>query len=250
MSHAKSLALSQNTFLPAPDDEKVQWPVDDISGRRQKRHASVYDAVAGRVNAHGFLPSASYASRYRDTTSSNFRPVRPEEVLFRRQKAPVRYEENDFYFAHEALPSDRPLPSSDLLEAIHAYSADFYDNATWDRGCDDHYSMDETALIATGILLEEMARESLGETGDLVLVEGEEIRMDEVEVLQNGRRVGRKRSNTGRSSVLTSSGDERDSVEKGRRRKKKKTKQKRSKKRRLAPEATPTDIDTEAEVNR
>lgn len=33
--------------------------------------------------------------------------------------------------------------------------------------------MDETALLAMAILLEEVAKESLGETGDLVFVEGE-----------------------------------------------------------------------------
>lgn len=34
--------------------------------------------------------------------------------------------------------------------------------------------MDETALIALGILMEETAREVLGETGDLVFLEGDE----------------------------------------------------------------------------
>ncbi|EAU39418.1 conserved hypothetical protein [Aspergillus terreus NIH2624] len=244
MSHGKSLSLRQNNFIRVPNEAKDQPPVDDPSSRRQKRQATVFDAVAGRVSTRGFLPSAPYASRYRDTASSTFRPARPEEVLFRRNQAPIRYEENDFYFAHEALTFDRPLPSSDLLEAIHAYSADFYDNATWDRGHDDYRSMDETALIAMGILLEEMARESLGETGDLVLVEGEEIRADESQpVFRNDRRVGRKRANTGRSSILASSGDDLDSVVK-------KKKKKRSKKPRLAAEATPTDLDTEADTNR
>ncbi|KAL5359027.1 hypothetical protein BJX96DRAFT_173983 [Aspergillus floccosus] len=244
MSHGKSLSLSQNNFIPVPNEANDLPPVDNPSSRRQKRTANVFDAVAGRVTTRGFLPSALYASRYRGTASSNFCPARPEEVLFRRYHAPIRYEENDFYFAHEALTSDRPLPSSDLLETIHAYSADFYDSATWDRGHDDYRSMDETALIAMGILLEEMARESLGETGDLVLVEGEEIRAEESQpAFRNGRRVGRKRANTGRSSILASSGDDLDSVVK-------KKKKKRPKKPRLAAEATFTDMDTEADTNR
>lgn len=33
--------------------------------------------------------------------------------------------------------------------------------------------MDETALLAMAVLLEESAKESLGDTGDLVFVEGE-----------------------------------------------------------------------------
>ncbi len=35
--------------------------------------------------------------------------------------------------------------------------------------------MDETALLAVGILLEEAAEEVLGEKGDMVFVEGEEL---------------------------------------------------------------------------
>lgn len=39
----------------------------------------------------------------------------------------------------------------------------------------DFVSMDETALLALGILLEEMAEHVLGDTGDLAFVEGEQI---------------------------------------------------------------------------
>lgn len=191
------------------------------------------------MNAHGFLPSVSYASKHRDTASSSARPVRPEEVLFRRLNAPIRYEENDFYFANESLSGDRPLPSSELLEAIHAYTADLYDHATIDRGQDDYQSMDETALIAMGILMEEMAREALGETGDLVLVEGEELSTDDEHLSSRlgSRRIGRKRANTSQSMILASSGDDLDSV----------VRKRRSKKRKLTRRASTTDFDTEAD---
>ena len=39
----------------------------------------------------------------------------------------------------------------------------------------DYRSMNETALLCLGILLEEMADEVLGETGDLALTEGEVV---------------------------------------------------------------------------
>ena len=42
----------------------------------------------------------------------------------------------------------------------------------------DFESLDETALLGIGILLEEMTGHALGETGDLAFVEGEEV--DEV----------------------------------------------------------------------
>lgn len=168
----------------------------------------------GRLNAHGFLGNTPAPSKYRDTASSSTNPVYPEEVLFRRQNAPVRYEENDFYFAHENLPPSRPLPSTSLLESIHVYAADFYEHATLDRGRDDYQSMDETALIAMGVLLEEMAKEALGETGDLVLVEGEEISDDGNE----WRRSRRSRSRKRESSTVASSGEELESVVRRKRR--------------------------------
>ena len=65
--------------------------------------------------------------------------------------------------------------------------------------------MDETALIALGILLEETAKESLEETGDMVFVEGEEI--PEAEHSASGRESvprswGRKRADTASSTGL------------------------------------------------
>jgi hypothetical protein len=96
-------------------------------------------------------------------------------VLFKQIGAPTRYAENDIYFANDSIPAGNPLPDSDMLKAIHAYASDFYDSATTNRGQTDWGSLDETALIAMGILLEETAKESLGETGDLAFVEGEEI---------------------------------------------------------------------------
>lgn len=141
--------------------------------------------------------------------SSNSEPLRPEEVLFRRQNAPTRYAENDIYFANESIPAGNPLPDSDLLKAIHTYTSDFYDNATQNRGQTDWRSMDETALIAMGILLEEAAKESLGETGDMSFVEGEEISNADGVFggTQTAIKPGRKRSSRRSSTVL---GDFRD----------------------------------------
>ena len=165
---------------------------EDISTKNMKskqRVASVYDAVAGmflsslaflqylfhtgRVGSKGFLTNELKTSKYRDTLSSSTQSIPPEEVLFKRQNAPIRYEENDFYFAHEQLPKDRPLPDSDLLKAIHQYSSDFYASFYGDQARSDFRSMDGTALLAIGILLEEAMKESLGENGDMVFTEPE-----------------------------------------------------------------------------
>jgi hypothetical protein len=99
-------------------------------------------------------------------------------VLFRSEKAPQRFAEKDIYFAHERLP-DSVLPDSDLLKSAHAYTSRFYEAAGRRAGplafvgsrLVDERSLDETALLAVGILLEEAARASLGKRGDLVFVE-------------------------------------------------------------------------------
>ena len=137
---------------------------------RRKRQASLYDAVAGRIGYEGFL-GEDPPTKNRDTVSRSSIAVPPEEVLFRRRGAPVRYEEDDIYCADRHLEPHQRLPDSDLLKTIHAYASDFYANATADGGKSDFKSLDETALLAVGILLEEAAAEALGKTGDLALVE-------------------------------------------------------------------------------
>ena len=72
------------------------------------------------------------------------------------------------------MTSEQTLPDSDLLKAIHAYASDFYSRATTNGGLLDFESLDETALLGLGILLEEMAEHVLGDTGDLAFVEGED----------------------------------------------------------------------------
>lgn len=99
-------------------------------------------------------------------------------MLFRQKKAPVRYAERDIYWASDNLP-DGHLPDSDLLMAVHAYASHFYkaiastlaDPGSHSRALSDEQSMDETALLAFGILLEEASRDTLGKRGDLVFIE-------------------------------------------------------------------------------
>ena len=166
------------------------------------RRRSVYDAVAGRVRLREPRPPKwpGQPIKYRDTM------LAPEEALFRAANAPDRYEETDTYFAHENLP-DGVLPPSDLVKAVHHYVSHYYEALARRQGIDvsaaagqtqkqtgmtdtagrrpkprrlvDERSMDETALLAFGILLEEAARDMLGADGALVLTEAAEVVGDE-----------------------------------------------------------------------
>ncbi|KAL8921617.1 MAG: hypothetical protein Q9172_003906 [Xanthocarpia lactea] len=145
------------------------------TGDKPRRQITVYDAVAGRISTRGFIPPVPRAYKNRDTVSTHHTPVPPEDVLFRRRHAPERYEEDDVYFAHEYLEGSQELPGSDLLKAVHSYASDFYGKGLRRRGEVDFGSMDETALICVGVLLEEYMQSVLGDTGDLVFVQaGEE----------------------------------------------------------------------------
>ncbi|KMP06304.1 hypothetical protein CISG_02345 [Coccidioides immitis RMSCC 3703] len=167
VKHAIAMNQERDVF------ESIEHNAEDAPPQPRKRYANVYDAVAGRVSTQEFRLAPSLDSR--NSLPSTFHSVPPDEVLFRRLSAPTRYQEDDIYFANERLPPDQTLPDSDLLKAIHTYASDFYSSATADRGRSTWLSMDETALIAMGILLEETAVEALGETGDMVFVEGEEV---------------------------------------------------------------------------
>ncbi|KAK4190704.1 hypothetical protein QBC35DRAFT_63924 [Podospora australis] len=187
---------------PSPSASSTQ------STTRRGREYTVYDAVAGRVThkepIHPFLPSQSPSPfpphprerrrrrrRSEGHHSSRTLKLAPEEVLFRRKKAPVRYMEKDIYWANEDLPSANVLPESGLLKSVHAYASRFYHHHRHQAGMGggggggggggvDERSMDETALLAFGILLEEAARHALGKRGDLVFTEGDSSGKDMV----------------------------------------------------------------------
>lgn len=70
------------------------------------------------------------------------------------------------------------------------YAADFY-AAEREAGA-DYRSLDETALLALGVLMEELCREQLGEGGDLVFTEGEVEGEGERRARSHSRSVGRE----------------------------------------------------------
>lgn len=128
----------------------------------------------GRISSAGFIPKNLVTASTRDTSSTSTSAVSPEAVLFRQKNAPTRYAESDIYFANER-ELNTELPDSDLLKALHGYTSNYYSQATIDGGSGDWRSLDETALIALGILMEEATRDTLGQTGDLAFTEGQEI---------------------------------------------------------------------------
>ncbi|SPQ24933.1 8ec96993-4bc2-44b1-bda7-8ba71ac522fb [Thermothielavioides terrestris] len=186
---------SRNPKSPSPAESAPPSSVSssttslDHVKRLRGRDANVYDAVAGRITLNEALSDAETANgrgrrRLKSTAgrySSRNPKLAPEEALFRRKNAPVRYAEQDIYWANEDLPDGGLgyLPDSGLLKSVHGYASRFYEAAAARLGPKcvvgtrivDERSMDETALLAFGILLEEASRDALGKRDDLVFTE-------------------------------------------------------------------------------
>ena len=183
MQKGRSRARDQGRFLPTPEtqkdvgqgipDEVVEAHETQADEMKIRRHASVYDAVAGRIGLNGFLKDADAPGQSAVPVGTP-KALTPDEVLLRRTRAPTDVP-LDFYKAEVRLGPSQRLPDSDLLKALHQYASDFFSMATYDKGKCDVRSLDETALLAMGILLEEAAVEALGENGDMVLVEPDHL---------------------------------------------------------------------------
>lgn len=122
---------------------------------------------AGRAGKNGFLTTEPVYSRDRDTASSSTRPVPPDDILFNRKGARIRLAEEDEYVGIDDLG---PIPPNDLLETMHRYVSQLYDRPNFQRNHLHYRSMDGTALLALGVLLEEALEQSLGETGHLAFL--------------------------------------------------------------------------------
>lgn len=133
---------------------------------------TLLDCLAGHElsSRQGRVTQAGLVGRVKDFKGSA-QSLRPDEVLFKQLNAPVRYEESDDYCAHARLPKGQHLPSSDLLSTLHAYISMKYCREAQTGSQRPWKCMDETALIAFGILIEETVREVLGDSGDLALTE-------------------------------------------------------------------------------
>lgn len=147
--HADDLGWSAKTLA-----KHHHCSIKEVNERlqMQKAEATVYDAVADGVNGKGQRvrkPNEVWDSE--NISTPNDRRA-PDEVLARRREAHAEGEARI-----DVMDSDQ-LPQSDLLQCIHQYASDYYDATE----VDGFKFMDETALLAMGVLMEEQMREYLG----------------------------------------------------------------------------------------
>jgi hypothetical protein len=186
-----------------------------------RRRVTVYEAVEGTLTSTTpsqfvssmltysgqVLNAHAFSSRRRDRTGSekartrrpDYRlPAGPNDILFEDCTGADTLSRAEFeghVNPEQNLPAGGQgvLPDSNLLQAIHTYTSKFYaytglgtpkdDRKVYIKGVKmlNEESMDETALLAFGILLEEASREALGKTGDLVFTDGQGLSEKEME---------------------------------------------------------------------
>jgi len=127
--------------------------------KKRRWVSTVYDSVASRVSYEGFIKPA-VVDEHGETKSRSGKAMPADEVLGQRKRAP-----DEVYNVSQA----EGLPESDLLVAVHQYASDYYHLTG--QGEINKRSLDESAMLAVGILLEETISGLLGETGHLALVD-------------------------------------------------------------------------------
>lgn len=123
----------------------------------KRRWKTVYDAVAGR------LISNDDGKDWRNNRGTETEKIiAPDDYLMKLPSAP------DDGIPIEYHPD---LPSSDLLSAIHSYAAEYFKaHGIWQG----YRSMDHSALLGIGILMEEYIDQLLGPNGCEFYAEPEE----------------------------------------------------------------------------
>jgi hypothetical protein len=163
-SPAPSIAPSAATAVSA--SSRVSKP-----GKRRQRHGasstfaknpSLYDLVAGKVRLRTHWSSTDGVEITK--------PFSPAEYYFVRKRVKTGNPDEDDRLYWRPEVDKHKLPPSDLLWGIHQRASEFYT----ENGKGQFKFMDETALLAMGVLLEETMRGSLGETGHLAFLEPDE----------------------------------------------------------------------------
>ncbi|KAF3142382.1 hypothetical protein TWF703_000770 [Orbilia oligospora] len=121
-------------------------------------------------DANVFTASSSLVTvTQRSLSQRHSKPAGADEILFHNPMNPgfVLPDSVKSILEDEKIMGD--LPDSDLLKAVHRYASEFFDAKGWDGVM--ARSLDESALLAIGVILEEYCREMVGKDGGMVFAE-------------------------------------------------------------------------------
>lgn len=124
--------------------------------KRYNEHTSVYDVVAGRLPPR--LLNQVYEDKGTHVKFNQIRPSSADDVL-------AKFADDGVNVPVEFHPD---LPSSDLLKALHYYTGEYFRHHDNYEG---YRTLDETAMLSLGILIEEAIKDILGPHGALEYAE-------------------------------------------------------------------------------
>ncbi|KAF3928685.1 hypothetical protein AA313_de0201200 [Arthrobotrys entomopaga] len=153
------------------EEEEVVAPATHIPNNGAPKKRSILTPYTHTTSNVYAASSSLLTIDGRPLSPSHSKPASADEILFHNPQDPnfILPESVDKILRDEDVTA--ALPDSDLLKAIHAYAADFYAAKGWDTVMGR--CMDESALLAMGILLEEWCKEMIGKDGDMVFLERE-----------------------------------------------------------------------------
>jgi len=158
-SRSPSVASSDTTTSTYTASGRRKYQNQKLK-RQLDKNPSIYDLAAGKVRRKS--RHANYGFGGEVTV-----PYPPVEFYFDRKRVKTGDEDEDSRLYWRREVDKHKLPPSDLLWAIHRNASQFFSK----KG-DDHLKfMDESALLAVGVLLEETMKQSLGKSGHLAFLE-------------------------------------------------------------------------------
>ncbi|KAK6497878.1 hypothetical protein TWF481_012277 [Arthrobotrys musiformis] len=163
-SHRNASADHNHADLSSEDEDKDEdEDEEEIEKKRGKPYnfstkSNVYAASSSNVTISG---------RRLDIRHS--KPASADEILFHNPSNPSFVLPDSVKNILEDQKVTGNLPDSDLLKVVHRYVAEFFAAKGWDEVMTR--SMDESAMLAIGVILEEYCREMIGKDGDMVFAE-------------------------------------------------------------------------------
>ncbi|KAF3171922.1 hypothetical protein TWF225_009029 [Orbilia oligospora] len=164
---------STNGGGPKSNLEEEDDYSDDHSGgedeEESKKEETPWNPYS-HSKANVFTASSSLVTvTQRSLSQRHSKPAGADEILFHNPMNPgfVLPDSVKSILEDEKIMGD--LPDSDLLKAVHRYASEFFDAKGWDGVM--ARSLDESALLAIGVILEEYCREMVGKDGGMVFAE-------------------------------------------------------------------------------
>ena len=134
--------------------------------RQLDKNPSIYDLAAGKVRQ---------PSRHTSFVGIPItKPYPPVEYYFDKKRVKTGDEDEDSRLYWRRDVEKHTLPSSELLWTVHRHATKFFE----EKGENHMKFMDESALLAIGVLLEETMKQSLGKDGHRAFLEREESKVN------------------------------------------------------------------------